>query len=195
MNQCNCKICRNNLTDIVNSKGNDNISFLAIKKYLIDSHELDVTENVIKRHLKVYGIDRSDKGSNSTNTVIVEANEGVIDKRGNITIDLNDINLDNYDFDESDPRTIVRYLQKTHLGLYLKQLEIAYQEVTEYQLGIRENYPTVAVNNLKKLFELLDSITGISIYSNQQAAIKTVESMGLKIDRFESFVLSEIKEI
>ncbi|MFM6152344.1 MAG: hypothetical protein ACKPE3_04975 [Sphaerospermopsis kisseleviana] len=192
MTQCNCKICRNNLTDIVNQKAKeDNIGYSDIKKYLYESHDLSVTENVVKRHLKAYGIEINNQVDPTVNEVFVEVNQGVINNQNKIITDLNNITLDKYNFDENDARTIVKYLQKIHLGLYLKQLEITYQEIEEYKLGLRENYPNVAVNNLKKLFELLDSLTGISIYSNQQAAVKTVEAMGLKIERFESYIKSE----
>ena len=192
---CNCKICRNGLTDVVNSKAKDNISYSSIKKYLDSNHNLNVTENVIKRHLKAYGIEDNKQSTNHTthttlNDILTSVN-GVIDNQNRILIDLNDIRLDKYNFDENDARTIVRYLQKIHLGLYLKQVEIAYKEIEEYQCGLREIYPNIAVNNLKKLFELLDNLTGITIYSNQQAAIKTVESMGLKIERFENYIKSE----
>jgi hypothetical protein len=191
MSQCSCKICRNNLTDIVNLKGKDNIGYSDIKKYLDNNHNLNVTENVIKRHLKTFGIEVDKQVNRVVNDVFIETNQGVINNQNKILIDLNDIALNKYNFDESDPRTIVRYLQKIHLGLYLKQLEITYQEIEEYKVGLRENYPNIAINNLKKLFEILDNLTGISIYSNQQAAIKSVESMGLKIERFESYIKSE----
>jgi len=192
MSQCNCKICRNNLTDIVNSKGQDNISFLSIKKYLIDNHNLDVTENVIKRHLKTFEIEPSKEEYIPPKNII---GDSVIDNQNKMKINLNDVTLQGYNFDENNPKEIVRYLQTIHLALYLKQLEITFREVEEYNLGHRENYPSVAVNNLKKLYELLDSISGISLYSNQQAAIKTVELLGLKIDKFESYLLPENKNV
>ena len=183
---CNCKICRNNLADIINSKfENDNISLFDGKKYLSHSHNLEVTENVIKRHLKSYEIEI---GRNTKNTaitpseILTSATDSVINRSGFSLIDLNDIDLDKYDFDKNSLMSIASYIQKIHLGLYLKQSEIAYQEISDYQNGLRENYPNVAVNNLKKLFDLLDGTTGIRKYIDINACIQRLESEGFKID-------------
>ena len=183
---CNCKICRNNLADIINSNfENDNISLFDGKKYLSHSHNLEVTENVIKRHLKAYEIEI---GRNTKNTaitpseILTSATDSVINRSGFSLIDLNDIDLDKYDFDKNSLMSIASYIQKIHLGLYLKQSEIAYQEISDYQNGLRENYPNVAVNNLKKLFDLLDGTTGIRKYIDINACIQRLESEGFKID-------------
>ncbi|MFM6005246.1 MAG: hypothetical protein ACKPB7_18580, partial [Sphaerospermopsis kisseleviana] len=86
MTQWNGKICRNNLTDIVNQKAKeDNIGYSDIKKYLYESHDLSVTENVVKRHLKAYGIEINNEVNNevnlTVNEVFVEANQGVVNNQ------------------------------------------------------------------------------------------------------------------
>jgi hypothetical protein len=180
---CNCKICRNNLADIINSKfENDNISLSDGKKFLSQNH-VEVTENVIKRHLKAYKIEISinTKNTITPSEVILSATSSVINRNGEILIDLNDINLDKYDFDKNCLISIATYIQKIHLGLYLKQAEITYQELSEYQNGLRENYPNAAINNLKKLFELLEKSSGIRYSIDINAAVDKIHREGYKI--------------
>lgn len=183
---CNCKICRNGLSDIINSKfENDNISLSDGRKYLSKQHNLEVTENVLKRHLKAYNIE-IDKNVKSTvinpSEVLINATDSVINRNGQVLIDLNDINLDKYDFDKESLTSIASYIQKIHLGLYLKQAEITYQEISDYQNGTRETYPNVAVNNLKKLFDLLDATIGIRKFIDVNACIQRLENEGFKFD-------------
>jgi hypothetical protein len=180
---CNCKICRNNLADIINDKFiNDNISILDAKKYLAKNHNLDVTENVIKRHLKNYNIEINNDVEIINPTKIISPNyDNVVNKNGEILIDLNDINLDKYDFDKNDLMSIAAYIQKIHLGLYLKQCEIATKELEEYKIGIRENYPNTAINNLKKLFELMERSSGIRYSIDINAASDRIYKEGYKI--------------
>lgn len=180
---CSCKICRNNLADIVNEKINDGISIKSIKKELLKNN-IDVTENVIKRHLKAYGID-IDKSINDVpitpSEVVMNATDSVVNKDGIVLCDLNNIDLEKYDFDLQNPDTFVEYIQKIHIGLYLKQVEIAYKELGEYQIGKRENYPNNAINNLKKLYQLLEQSMGINNFVNINSAIKKIENEGYKI--------------
>lgn len=180
---CNCKICRNELTDIINDKFiNDNISILDAKKYLAKNHNLDVTENVIKRHLKNYNIEIDNDVEIINPTKVISPNyDNVINKNGEILVDLNDINLDKYDFDKNDLMSIAAYIQKIHLGLYLKQCEIASKELEEYKIGIRENYPSTAINNLKKLFELMEKSSGIRYSIDINAASDRIYKEGYKI--------------
>jgi hypothetical protein len=182
---CNCKICRSNLADIINSKfENDNISLSDGKKFLSQNH-VEVTENVIKRHLKAYKIEISSINTKNTtitpSEIILSATSSVINRNGEILIDLNDINLDKYDFDKNCLGAIATYIQKIHLGLYLKQAEITYQELSEYQNGLRENYPNAAINNLKKLFELLEKSSGIRYSIDINAAVDKIHREGYKI--------------
>lgn len=182
---CSCKICRNNLADIVNQKNMDGISILEVKKYLQKNHNLDVTENVIKRHLKAYGIDINiDKSSDDISIkseIIMNATDSVINKDGIVLFDLNNVDLDKYDFDLENPETFVNYIQKIHIGLYLKQLEITYKELNEYQNGHRENYPNNAINNLKKLYELLEKTSGINNFVSVNSAIRKITNEGYMI--------------
>lgn len=174
---CSCKICRNNLADIVNQKIIDGISILDVKKNLQKNHNLDVTENVIKRHLKAYGIDINiDKSE-----IIMNATDSVINKDGIVLFDLNKVDLHKYDFDLENPESFVHYIQKIHIGLYLKQLEITYKELNEYQSGQRENYPNNAINNLKKLYELLEKTLGINNFVSINSAIRKITNEGYSI--------------
>ena len=183
---CSCKICRSGLSDIINSKfENDNISLSDGRKYLSKNHNLEITENVIKRHLKAYNIEVNGNVKNiviNPTEIVTSATDSVINRNGQVLIDLNDINLDKYDFDKDSLLSIAGYIQKIHLGLYLKQAEIAYKEISDYQDGVRETYPNVAVNNLKKLFDLLDATIGIRKYIDINACIQRLENEGFKFD-------------
>lgn len=186
MIQCECKICRNGLSSITNQKYVDGASFSEILQYLSDEN-IAISKNVLTRHLKAYGLLKSENDI-SIKDIEIGVNEGVLTRDKRILVDLNDISIDEYDFDFNDPNSLLGYLQKIHLALYFKQLEISYQHIVEYQAGLRKNYPSLAVSSLKKLFDILDSITGLTIYSNQSNALKVVESMGFKIQKIENFL-------
>ncbi|WP_414589222.1 hypothetical protein [Scytonema sp. PCC 10023] len=184
--RCNCKICRNSLAEFTNGLAESGLGFSAIKKRLKDHYNFETTETVIKRHLQSFDLIRSEQ-----ETTAIE-----IDDFEYPTFALDDIGLQlqQYDFDPKNPLSIIQYLQKCHLGIYLKQLAIVYQKVSEYEQGLRGLPPTTEINDLKKLFELLDSITGISVFSNQQAAIQKVQNMGYSIEQYNLITSQDMRE-
>ena len=152
MTRCSCKICRNNLADTVNDLYISGVNQVFILEMLKNTHGLTINKSVLTRHLESFEL-----LEDST----VSDHKQVINSSNQINVNLNNLSLLDYDFDIEKPETVIEYIQKVHLAIYLKQLEIVAQEIIEYQMGTREIPPSVSINNLKKLFEILDRTTGI----------------------------------
>ncbi len=172
MAKCNCKICRNNLADTVNDLYISGVNQVFILEMLKNTHRLTVNKSVLTRHLESFELPEEFTGTE---------HKQVINSSNQISVDLNNLSLVDYDFDIQKPETVIEYIQKVHLAIYLKQLEIVAQEIIEYQMGTSEIPPTISINNLKKLFDILDRTTGIEVTINQQKAIQVVESLGFKL--------------
>jgi hypothetical protein len=166
---CKCKICRKNLGELVNDMYLANSPISSIIKTL-DKEECETNEDTIKRHLRKFNL-----LNNSDDFEIVDLNP-------TLSYDLNTISFERYDFDSESPNEAVAYLQKVHLYIYFKQLEIVTREQDEFYQGIRDTPPSQSITRLKQLYELLDKFTGVSIYVNQQAAIKRIELMGYTLN-------------
>ena len=172
MARCNCKICRNNLSDTVNDLYLSGVNQVFILEMLKNTHQLIINKSVLTRHLESFEL---------LEESTVKEHKQVINSSNQISVDLNNLSLVDYDFDIQKPESVIAYIQKIHLAIYLKQLEIVAQEIIEYQMGTREVPPSVAINNLKKLFDVLDRTTGIEVTVNQQKAIQVVETLGFKL--------------
>jgi len=181
---CQCKICRNNLSQSVNSWYVDGFSLTQIVEKLQQENKITITEKTVQRHLENFNLEIRPENYNSTISLI----ENQVKPNESLEYDLNNITFNKYNFDDSDPISAITYLQKAHLHLYLRQLEIVCKEQEMYYKGETLEVSHGSIIRLKMLFELLDNITGISLYANQQAAIQKIESMGLKVERFSSLV-------
>jgi hypothetical protein len=175
---CKCKICRKKLGELVNELYTSNSPISSIIKTL-DNEGCETNEDTIKRHLKKAKLLRNND------------NFEILDQKPQLSYDLNSIDFEQYDFDSQSPTDAVAYLQKVHLYIYFKQLEIVTREQDEFYKGIRDTPPSQSITRLKQLYELLDNFTGISIYASQQAAIKKVELMGLSIEKFSAYVMPD----
>lgn len=143
-------------------------------------NDLDVSSLTIERHLKVFNVESGEVERKPETPEIVEAETIPV-------FQLKDTSLSKWNLTMDDPHGIVRYLQESQVKMYLTQLDITWQQLCEFQAGLRKEYPSTAVNNLKKLWDLLDPVTSISLYANQQAAMKTIESMGIEIPKITGF--------
>ncbi len=184
---CKCKICRNNLTQSVNSWYVNGFSLSEIVQKLQNENRIKITEKTVQRHLENFNLEIREENDNNTITRIEQQSKS----NDSLEYDLNNITFNKYEFDENNPISAITYLQKAHLHLYLRQLEIVCKEQEMYYEGENLELPHGSLLRLKMLFELLDNITGISLYANQQAAIQKVESMGLKVERFSSLVTTQ----
>jgi hypothetical protein len=185
---CGCKICRKSLGTVVNNLVNDGLSLSDTLKLLENEHSIKVTEKLLQRHLNAFDIQYQ----------IKRPVQKINDSRDNndiphelIVVNLNEISLEKYDFNLDEPLSIIRYLQKTHLALYLKQLELVHREQLEFELGLNFNPPNTTIRGAKLLYEIYEASTAINVYANQQAAIRTVEAMGLKVESYTSFIIPD----
>lgn len=176
---CKCQICKNNLTELVNRLALERANIKSIQNQLL-MHDLDVSALTIQRHLKAYDIESGELERVPEMPDIVETETIPV-------FQIQDTSLSKWGLSMDDPHGIVRYLQECQVKMYLTQMDITWQQISEFQAGLRKEFPSTAVNNLKKLWDLLDPVTSISLYANQQAAMRTIESMGIEIPKINGF--------
>lgn len=173
---CKCRICKNNETQTVNDKFEDGLSFSEIQVYL-KSKYIEISDLALMRHFESFGYNLS--ANDSTNEIEITPTQ-VISKEP-LNYDLNNINFDSYNFDVTDSKSVMSYLQKCHLNLYLRQLQIVTAEQENYLVGDSPNPPRQSIMLLEKLLKMMDKISGISLIANQSQAIQILERMGYKI--------------
>lgn len=165
---CGCKICKNDLGEFTNElilSGESPKSVLAE----LEKKGLTVSKKLLKKHLAAFEIDYPHE--NSISDQICEP----------VTIELNDIDFTQYDFDINQVESIIAYLQKLNLKVYLNQLQITLQAQQNVIDGKAPGVPSEVFKNLAIACEILEKSTGMRVMVNQQQAIKTVEAMGLTI--------------
>lgn len=173
---CGCKICKNNLGENTNrlildgSSPNEVINFLK-------ENNLTVSKKLLSRHLSAFGIHMSEYEIKET--TVLEA----------IEVDMNDFDFSRYSFDSNNPVSVIDYLQKLHLKIHLNQAEILLKLQQDVLEGKSIDVSTDALKNLLISWKIFNESSGIAIYANQQAAIKIVEAMGIKIEQYNSYIL------
>jgi hypothetical protein len=96
--------------------------------------------------------------------------------------DFNSISFDNYNFEEDNPTSIVEYLQKSLLFMYMRQLEIVANEQAKKYLGEEDGEGGFyQLLKLEKIERMLHNIYPIHIYANQRIAMDVVARMGYKL--------------
>jgi hypothetical protein len=175
---CGCKICKANLGEYVNELITvESVSPKEVLKILQDEN-VTVSEKLLKKHLSAFGIPYPE---NMKDDVI---------SCEPVKVDLNKIDFSEYDFDADKPESIIAYLQKINLKIYLNQTKITIQAQQDVIDGKCPDMPREIMQNLAVAFQILDKSTGLSTHVNQQEAIKTVESMGLIIQTPTTFYLN-----
>lgn len=178
---CGCKICKANLGEFTNELILNGESPKNVLKTL-QERNIKVTEKLLKKHLSAYEIYIPDK---------IETEESYTGEA--IKVDLNRIDFSEYDFDVNDMESIVRYLQKINLKIYLNQSKITLQAQEDVINGKSPDIPKEILQNLAVAFQILDKSTGISTHINQQEAIKVVEAMGLLIQKPNQTYISYVQ--
>lgn len=166
---CGCKICKANLGEFTNElilTGEPPNKVLAE----LESQGLIVSRKLLKNHLAAFEIEYPSENWDSTD----------IDCKP-VTIDLNDIDFSEYNFDINQPESVIAYLQKLNLKVYLNQMKITLQVQQDVIAGKAPNVPTEVLRNLAIAYGILDKSTAMNVRVNQQIAIKVVESMGLTV--------------
>lgn len=171
MKGCGCKICKNDLGEFTNDLILGGDTPQDVKDKLL-SEGLEVSVKVVKAHLTAYEIPYQDK----LQAIELEGVEPV-------TIQLNQIDFSQYDFDINSPDSIISYLQKLNLKLYLNQARIALQRQQDIIDGKVADMPSDVIKSLESLHRILEKSTGIDVMINQQKAIKAVESLGLIVQK------------
>lgn len=163
---CGCKICKAELGEYTNQLINDGVSPKEVIKILLKESKLKITESLLKKHLSAFSIPYPD----------LDNDEKIKSKP--VNVDLNKIDFSEYDFDITNPESIVTYLQKINLKIYLHQAKITLQVQKNVIAGEHPDMPKEVMQNLALAYQILEKSAGLGIRINQQEAIKLVESMG-----------------
>lgn len=174
---CGCKICKAGLGEYTNQLIIDGCSSWLVLKDL-QKKGLKISEKLLKKHLSAFGIPYPENK---------DEDEDVESKP--IKVDLNQIDFSEYHFNVNNIESIIGYLQKINLKIYLNQTRITLQAQQDVIDGVCSDMPREIMQNLAVAFQILDKSTGISIHVNQQEAIKTVEAMGLSVQNPSQFYL------
>jgi hypothetical protein len=177
---CGCKICKADLGDYTNQLIISGFSPKDVLKTL-EERKVKITERLLKKHLSGFQIPYPE----SDNNEIIECEP--------IKVDLNKIDFSQYNFDFNNIESIIGYLQKINLKIYLNQTRITLQAQQDVIDGRSLDMPKEIMQNLAVAFQILDKSTGISTHVNQQEAIKVVEAMGLMIQRPTQFYLPNVQ--
>lgn len=167
MTGCGCKICKAGLGEFANEliiTGESPIKVLAE----LEKKGLKVTKKLLKKHLAAFDIEYP---SENWDGVEIDAKP--------VTVDLNTVDFSEYEFDIGDPNSVIIYLQKLNLKVYLNQMKITLQMQQEVIDGKIPEIPASTLRNLALAYQLLDKSTAIGIQINEAKAIKIVESLGL----------------
>lgn len=181
MSGCGCKICKANLGEFTNElilTGEPPNEVLAELK----NQGLTVTKKLLKKHLAAFEIDYP---SEQFTDEIQECKA--------VTIELNDVDFSEYNFDINQPESVIAYLQKLNLKVYLNQMRITLQVQQDVIDGKAPNVPTEVLRNLAIAYEILNKSTGINVRVNQSEAIKIVEAMGLTIQNQAFYLTNNVE--
>lgn len=170
---CGCKICKAGLGEFTNRlilEGESPKSVLAELK----KQGVTVTIKLLKRHLAAFEIDYPAEQFPSESS-----SNGLVHQP--VTIELNDIDFSEYNFDINQPESVIAYLQKLNLKVYLNQIRITLQVQQDVIDGKALDVPHDVLKNLAIAYEILNKSTGMNVRINQQEAIRVVEAMGFII--------------
>ena len=166
---CGCKICKANLGEFTNElilTGEPPNKVLTE----LENQGLTVSKKLLKKHLAAFEIEYPNE----------QFNDEILECKP-VTINLNEIDFTEYNFDINQPESVIAYLQKLNLKVYLNQMRITLQMQQDVIDGKIPSVPSEVLRNLAVAFQILDKSTAMAIRVNQSEAIKTVESMGFTI--------------
>lgn len=173
---CGCKICKASLGEYTNQLIIDGVSPKDVLE-ILQNRGVKTTDKLLKKHLSAYEIPYPE----TENSEITHCEP--------VKVDLNKIDFSEYNFDVNNIESIIGYLQKINLKIYLNQSKITLQAQQDVIDGKSPDVPKEILQNLAVAFQILDKSTGLSTHVNQQEAIKVVEAMGLLVQRQSSFLL------
>lgn len=169
---CKCKACRKGLTATVNQLSQSK-SIQEIAGTLRFKYGVDVSELALREHFQHFSI------------IPIESSVPNTEQRE--PINLSDLTLDRWNLSMSDPVKVVAFIQEKLLALSLRQMQIVAQEQESYLQGDSAIPPSKEqIGNLRILMNLADRFTSISLQSNQQQAIRVVQSLGYEPENLKS---------
>lgn len=181
MNGCGCKICKAGLGEFTNEL----ILTGEAPKSVIEALQKQgviVSKKLLKKHLAAFEISYPDEPIDE------------LDICEPVRIDLNEVDFSEYNFDINQPETVIAYLQKLNLKVYLNQLRITLQEQQNVIDGQAPNVPKETMQNLAVAYQILDKSSAMGIRVNQQEAIKIVEAMGLTIQNQAYYLPNNVQD-
>jgi hypothetical protein len=168
MEGCGCKICNAGLGDFTNELILAGESPLTVIQEL-ENKGVRVSKKVLKKHLAAFDIDYPSENTNE------------LEECRPVTVVLNEVDFSEYKFDINQPESVIAYLQRLNLKVYLNQMRITLQAQQDVIDGKAPDVPSEALRNLATAYAILDKSTGLGTRVNQSEAIKAVESMGFTI--------------
>lgn len=170
MTGCGCKICKAGLGEFVNENilaGESPMNVIAE----LEEQGLKVTKKLLKKHLSAFDIEYP---SDNWDSIEIDCKP--------VTVDLNAVDFSEYSFNISDPDSVIIYLQKLNLKVYLNQMKITLQMQQAVIDGKAPEVPTEVLRNLATAYQILDKSTAMSTRINQAEAIRVVEALGIPIN-------------
>jgi hypothetical protein len=165
---CGCKICKAGLGDITNDLIVNGDSPKSVIDFL-QSKGVKVSMALLKKHLAAFELSIPDKNNDSV--IVCEP----------VTVDLNKIDFTEYEFDDSNPESIISYLQKINLKIYLNQSKITLKAQQDVLTGTAPDMPREVIQNLAIAYQILEKSAGLSMRINQNEALKVVQDMGFTV--------------
>lgn len=178
MGGCGCKICKAGLGELTNRLILEGESPIAVLQEL-EKQGVNASKKLLKKHLAAFEIDYPEE----------QYYEGIAECEP-VTIELNDIDFSEYEFALDNPGSVITYLQKLNLKVYLNQMRITLQAQQDVIDGKAPSVPAQILRNLAIAYGILDKSTAMSTQINQQQALKIVEAMGFDISN-SSYLLPE----
>lgn len=154
MQSCGCKICKANLGEHTNHWVQEGWQ---ANKVLDELKSMGVAASgtLLRKHLSAFGIDYPEPEKPDESYCVP------------VTVDLNDIDFSEYNFDANNAGSIVGYLQKINLKIYLNQSKITIQAQQEVIDGNAPNVPKEVLQNMAICFQILER-SGDTLFRQQQ---------------------------
>lgn len=162
--QCNCLICRT---------GNRNLAGDYLAKF-----ELSIVFKKLKCKIKnlEYPI-LITHCENLNIKPIDESHEVKIQIHNPTNLLADKLDFSSYNFDIDNPSSIIDYVQKIQLKLYLLQSEITLKEMNAYINGQLEIAPTISVINQKRFLDMLNECSSLKVMSDEFLAMRIFKNV------------------
>lgn len=167
---CGCKICKAGLGEAINDLVREGASLKSVQEFLKDN-DLQVSVKLIKKHLAAFDL--------YVDAVKIEVVESEITPN---TINLNEIDFSQYAFDLANIDSIIDFIQKVNLKIFLNQQQIVLQKQQDIIDGRDFENDGTEFRNLGIAYKLFEASTGLKKHVDVSESAKTLEAKGFKIE-------------